>query len=268
MFLLLFCFVKQIKIFKIIDLKKNSVMLRIKESISEKEFIEKIVNVCITIGIYIFCFYLFISIHIFIGKHSYPNWITRNGFDNQSYFLLYLTSLYYLITTMTTVGYGDIVVVTFSETVFQIIVLSVGIFVYSWIVSNIGNYVKNESYASMIFNKDGTILEEIRISYPNMPFRLYKQILHHLNARKIRQKHCDSNLLINSLPYSLKNSILLAIYKQTINGLKIFKGCKNSDFIVRLLSLSTNSRISSLTVRIFTPYYIYIILYDWFYINF
>ena len=233
--LLIFCFVKQIKLFKIIDLKKNSIMFKINELISEREFTEKFFNSLINTSIIIFCFYSFISIHIFIGRHSYPNWIVRNGFQDQSNFLLYLTSFYYLITTMTTVGYGDIVVATFSETVFQIIVLSVGITVYSWIVSNIGTYVKNESYASMRFNKDGTILEEIRISHPNMPFKLYKQIFQHLNARKIRQKQCDSNLLINSLPYSLKNSILLTIYKQTINNLKIFRKCKNSDFILRLL---------------------------------
>ena len=234
--LLIFRFVKQIKIFKIIDLKKNSIMFKITEDISEKEIVERTVNSLITISICIFCFYSFISIHIFIGRHSYPNWITRNGFQDQSLSLLYLTSFYYLITTMTTVGYGDIVVVSLSEIIFQIIVLSVGITVYSWIVSNIGNYVKNESYASMRFNKDGNILEEIRISYPNMPFKLYNQIIHHLNARKIRQQQCDSNLLINSLPYSLKNSILLAIYKQTINNLKIFRNCKNSDFILRLLT--------------------------------
>jgi hypothetical protein len=236
MFLLIFCFVKQIKLFKIIDLKKNSIMYKIKESVSEKEFIEDVINSLVTIGVCIFCFYSFISIHIFIGRHSHPNWITKNGFENQSIPMLYLTSFYYLITTMTTVGYGDISCACISETIFQIVVLSVGITVYSWIVSNIGNYVKNENYASMQFNKDGEILEEIRISHPNMPFRLYKQILHHLNARKIRQKHCDSNLLINSLPYSLKNSVLLTMYKQTINNLKIFKGCKNSDFIVRILT--------------------------------
>ena len=229
-------FMKQIKLFKIIDLKKNSIMFKINEDISEKEVVERIVNSFITTVVCIFCFYSFISIHIFIGRHSYPNWIIRNGFQDKSLFELYLTSFYYLITTMTTVGYGDIVVVSFSELIFQIIILSVGITVYSWIVSNIGNYVKNESYASMRFNKDGNILEEIRISYPNMPFKLYKQIFHHLNARKIRQQQCDSNLLINSLPYSLKNSVLLAIYKQTINSLKIFKNCKNSDFILRLLT--------------------------------
>ena len=69
-----------------------------------------------------------------------------------------------------------------------------------------------------------------------MPFKLYKQIFQHLNARKIRQKQCDSNLLINSLPYSLKNSLLLTMYRHTIDNLKIFKGCKNSDFILRLLT--------------------------------
>ena len=236
MFLLLFCFVKQVKLFKIIDLKKNSIMFKINDIISDREFTENIFNFLINASIIVFCFYSFISIHIFIGRHSYPNWIMRNGFQDQSNLLLYLTSFYYLITTMTTVGYGDIVVASFTETVFQIIVLSVGITVYSWIVSNIGNYVKNESYASMRFNKDGTILEEIRISHPNMPFRLYKQIFQHLNARKIRQQQCDSNLLINSLPYSLKNSILLTIYKQTINNLKIFRKCNNSDFILRLLN--------------------------------
>ena len=88
----------------------------------------------------------------------------------------------------------------------------------------------------MQFDKDETILEEIRISHPNMSFKLYKQIYQHLHARKIRQKQYDSNLLINSLPYSLKNSVLLTIYKETINNLKIFRNCQNSDFIVRLLT--------------------------------
>ena len=236
MILLLLCFVKQMKLFKIIDIKNNSIMFVIKDIISENEIVEQIVILFITIGVCVSCFYSFISIHIFIGRHSYPNWIIKAGFQNQSHRMLYLISFYYLMTTMTTVGYGDIVGVSLSEIIFQIIVLSVGITIYSWVVSNIGNYVKNESYASMQFNKDETILEEIRISHPNMSFKLYKRIYQHLHARKIRQKQYDSNLLINSLPYSLKNTVLLTIYKETINNLKIFRKCQNSDFIVRLLT--------------------------------
>jgi len=236
MILLLLCFVKQVKLFKIIDIKNNAIMFVIKDIISENEIIEQIVILFITIGICISCFYSFISIHIFIGRHSYPNWIIKAGFQDQSHGMLYLISFYYLMTTMTTVGYGDIVGASLCEIIFQIIVLSVGITIYSWVVSNIGNYVKNESYASMQFNKDEAILEEIRISHPNMSFKLYRQIYQHLHARKITQKQYDSNLLINSLPYSLKNTVLLTIYKETINNLKIFRKCQNSDFIVRLLT--------------------------------
>ena len=66
---------------------------------------------------------------------------------------------------MTTERYGDFICISsFSEMIFEIILLSIGITAYSWIVSNIGNYVKNESYASMLFNKDEAILEDIRIS--------------------------------------------------------------------------------------------------------
>ena len=236
MILLLLCFVKQFKLFKIIEIKNNAIMYVIKDIIAENEIIEQIVVLLFTIGIWVSCFYSFISIHIFIGRHSYPNWIIKAGFQNQPHLMLYLISFYYLMTTMTTVGYGDIVGVSLSEIIFQITVLSVGITIYSWVVSNIGNYVKNESYASMQFNKDETILEEIRISHPNMSFKLYKHIYQHLHARKIRQQQYDSNLLINSLPYSLKNTVLLTIYKETINNLKIFRKCQNSDFIVRLLT--------------------------------
>jgi hypothetical protein len=77
---------------------------------------------------------------------------------------------------MTTVGYGDIVSSSFNEIIFQLILLSVGIIIYSFIVSSIGNYVKNENHASMKFDKDEAILEGIRISYPNMPFKLYNKI--------------------------------------------------------------------------------------------
>ena len=138
---------------------------------------------------------------------------------------------------MTTVGYGNIVCAfSLREYFFQLILLSVGISLYSWIVSNIGNYVKNESNASIRFNKDEAILEEIRILYPNMPFTLYKKIYHHLGLRKIRQRQCDSNLLINGLPHSLKNEILFSMHKLTIKNFKIFKGIQNTDFTIRLLT--------------------------------
>ena len=237
LFLILSCYIKVLKFFKIIDIKKNSVYNEIKQKISNNDNLEKLFSFIIYFCLCIFGFYFFISIHILIGRSSYPNWITNSGFQNENLFSLYLISFYYLITTMTTVGYGNIVCAsTFREYFFQLILLSAGITVYSWIVSNVGNYVKNESNASIRFNKDEAILEEIRILYPNMPFSLYKKIYHHLGLRKIRQRQCDSNILINSLPHSLKNQIIFAMHEQTIKNFKIFKGNQNTDFTIRLLT--------------------------------
>ena len=233
--LLLCCTLKQLKIFKILNIKKNAVYYKLKICISKYDFAEKILDFFIYLIVCVFAIYFFISVHIFIGKHSYPNWIIRAKFQDKELFSLYLISFYYLITTMTTVGYGDIVSSSFNEIIFQLILLSVGIIIYSFIVSSIGNYVKNENHASMKFDKDEAILEGIRISYPNMPFKLYNKIFHHLSARKISQLHCDYNILINSLPYSLKSQVLLAMHQQTIKNFKIFRGYKNTDFILRIL---------------------------------
>jgi voltage-gated potassium channel len=219
------------------DIKKNSVYNEFRQILTKYDLLESLYSFFLYFIFCVFGFYFFISIHIFIGQNSYPNWIIKYNSQNKNLSSLYLISLYYLITTMTTVGYGDIVCASsFREMVFQLILLSAGIAVYSWIVSNIGNYVKNENNASIKFDKDEAILEEIRILYPNMPFKLYKKIYHHLGLRRIRQKQCDSNLLINSLPHSLKNQLLMAIYGQTIKNFKIFRGTHNTDFTIRLLT--------------------------------
>ena len=252
MILILCCTLKQLKLFKILNIRKNSIYYETTKVVAKNDCLEKIFNFFINLIVYCFAFYFFVCVHIFIGKNSYPNWIIKSNSQDTNNYVLFLNSFYYLITTMTTVGYGDFTCCSsFSEMIFEIILLSIGITAYSWIVSNIGNYVKNESHASMLYNKDEAILEDIRISYPSMPFNLYKNIFRHLNARKITQKQCDSNLLIKSLPYSLKNKLLLTMHKQTIKNFKIFKGHQNTNFTLRLLKnlIPLYSKKNALLIR-------------------
>ena len=236
MLLIIFSSFKHLKFFKITNKKTNSIIFQLYELTNEKYLAEDILNIFITFLSTFYCFFTLISIHIFIANQNYPNWIESNNLMDKPILLLYLNSFYFITTTMTTVGYGDMIGNSLTETIFRIILLTVGISLYSWIVSNIGSYVDNESRISIRFNRDEAILEEIRISYPNMPYKLYNQILHHLELRKLRQKKLDLNLLINSLPYSLRNTILFAVHKQIITNFKIFKKCQNSDFINQLLT--------------------------------
>lgn len=171
-----------------------------------------------------------------MAKLSYPNWILSSKLQDKPFIEIYLASLYFILATMTSVGYGDIVCISKEETIYQIILLSIGIVAYSWIISTVGDYVKNESRATIKYNKDMMQLEEIRIAYPNMPFKLYNKIHQHLERLLKQQEKYDSNILINSLPYNLKNKLIFEIHKEVIKKFIFFNGCENSDFILKVIT--------------------------------
>ena len=227
---------KIIKIFKILDKKTNRGIKYFHEFISENYTLEKTMKMLLFFMLCALFFNIFICYHIFIGRQSYPNWILATNNQDKGFYNLYMISCYFLITTMTSVGYGDITCVSLGETIFQIIVLAIGVIAYSWVVSTIGNYVKNETKAAIKFNKDMDLLEEIRISYPKMSFKLYNKIQKHLETVSHQQERFDTNLLVNNLPYTLKNKLMFIIYENIIKKFNFFKECENSDFILRILT--------------------------------
>ena len=80
-----------------------------------------------------------------------------------------------------------------KERYFQIILLSISLVAYSWIISAVGDYVKNKSRARDNYNRDMTKLEEIRIAYPNMPFKLYNKIQRHIQRKFTHNKKYEFN---------------------------------------------------------------------------
>ena len=227
---------KIVKIMKSMAKKTNVVIYTLFESVSEKSWGEKYLNI---LYILLFCFLglnIFVCLHIFVGKQSYPNWIILTKKQNASFSSLYITSLYFLLVTFTTVGYGDIYCSCMTEYIFQIILLSVGIIAYSYLITIIGDYFKNETRAKIKHEQKLTLLEEIRIEYPKMPFKLYRTIHQHLESLSHQQKKCDFNILVNSLPYAIKNLLLFKVYDTPIKNFHFLKDCDNSDFISKVLT--------------------------------
>ena len=224
---------KSIKIFKMPATKKNQFIAFLTELASDES--SENVNLIIELFLVIFGLHILSCIHIFIGKHTYPGWIYANDFQNYSVLNLYMISVYYLITTMTTVGYGDISSDSFIEIIFRIILLAVGIICYSWLISNISNGINKQSYASINFSNECIILENIRLEHRDLPFKIYNEIKKHLEYKNFHQQIYDKNLLINSLPYSLKNNLIFSMYKLEIEKFIFFKGISNTNFISEVL---------------------------------
>ena len=227
---------KILKIMKIIENKKNRALDVFYEYISKNFYLEQKIQLLIFILECLLALHLFICFQIFLGYQNYPNWIIHSGMEDRSFLNIYITSFYYTITTMTTVGYGDITCVSFAERNFQIILLAIGIVAYSYIVTKISNSIKNENYIKIKLDKNKTILEEIRITYPLMPFNLYSKINKHLIKNSNNEKKNEINFLLNSLPDIIKGEVLFCVHNKYINSFKIFKGIQNSNFILSILS--------------------------------
>ena len=223
-----------LKFLKYIKIEKNNKFLENINEISSKSFTAEQILDSLKMFLFIFSIlHVLVCCHIFMGFHFYPSWLisVQDKFSIDNYTSIYITSFYFLITTLTTVGYGDIVCISMPERILKLIELSFGVILYSYIVSKLGDSVKVESYATMTFNNNSAILEDIRISYPKMPFKLYHKILHYLQSNVHQQKKNDINLLINSLPYVLKHTLLFVINKNHIDHFYFFKKCYNSNFI-------------------------------------
>ena len=232
---ILICF-KAIKIFKLNNSKNNRVIYFFNRKFAKNYYLERVYQITNFIVIIISVFNLFISFHIYMAQLSYPNWIFSSNLQDKSFIEIYLSSLYFIMATLTSVGYGDIVCISKEETCFQILLLSIGLVAYSWIISTVGDYVKNKSRATINFNRDMTKLEEIRIAYPNMPYKLYNKIQQHIQRLLTQSKKYEYNILVNSLPYYLQNSVLFQIHKNEIDKFTFFKDCDNSDFILKVLT--------------------------------
>ena len=229
----IFEIVKILKIIKIVDKKTN---LAINNII---KFLDKFP--CFENYEFLFEFFLSLSvihittcIHIFISRNSYPNWIISNNLIESSYISIYFTSFYFIITTLTTVGYGDITGKNIKETIFQIYLLIFGIVAYSWLISNLSNMILEKNKMTELFNEKVRILDNIRLQYNVMNEELYTKIYRYLEYTHFNYKK-NPKMIIDTLPYSLKKILLNEMYKPLINNFNFFKNFKNSSFILEIV---------------------------------
>ena len=177
---------------------------------------------------YTACFY------IFIGRNSYPNWIFKTQLDSETFINIYICAIYILTMAVTTVGYGDITCYSMNEIFFQLFILIIGIIGYSYVVSFVSNYIVKINEKSVEFEKKKEILDEIKLSHPNLPDELYDKIIRYLKFKNIKEKKLK-NIIFDCLPVGLKNNLITEMYKPIIQNFIFFKNFENTDFIVKVV---------------------------------
>ena len=148
----------------------------------------------------------------------------------------YINSLYWTLTTLTTIGYGDITPKTDPQKLFTMVIMIVGAGMYGYIIGNIANLLANIDYAKTVFTEK---MERINtfLKYRNLPASLQENIYQYYNYVWENKKGYDESEIMSELPASLRMKISLYLNAGIFEKIPLFAGASDSmiaDFVIRL----------------------------------
>jgi CRP-like cAMP-binding protein len=225
-------FFKLLKLFKVYysddeeteQENKSELMEKLSISAAEARIIKFSLSFVISV-------HIFSCVWIFVGMLDTPNWMIDTGVYSQGKFDIYVASVYFNLTTIFTIGYGDILAVSFIERIFNILIMAIGVCIYSFAVSSVSTLITSYDGVTQRYLKNLEILEEMSKKYP-IDGTLYLKVLKFINY-DFKFNKTDKYAFIGELPNKTRNDLLYDMYKNMISNFTFFKyGMKfnNEDF--------------------------------------
>ncbi len=172
-------------------------------------------------------------IFIYLGTIDNTNWITNYRLDNSKFLDIYFASLYFNHLTIFTIGYGDIVSKNSYERLYNILLMVFGVMLYSFVLSWISNVFIQENEKTKKYDLKRCYFNRISEKY-NISNDLYNKISTHLR-HEMKNFKTDREILYSELPNSLKNDLILNIFKKIRVSFNFLKFSSNTDFIINVL---------------------------------
>eukprot|EP00347_Sterkiella_histriomuscorum_P009438 403341214 len=169
-------------------------------------------------------------------------WVMQRGIEDQDDGYQYLTSVYWALQTITTVGYGDIPAKTQTEQILSIMWMVFGVGFYSFTIGNLSSVIASMDTKNSILKQKLTTLGDFskRIELPQHLEHRIKRFLEN-NNRDVTSLD-DQERLLAELPPSLKSEVVSHTHGNIIQGIKFFQD-KNPDFLWQVLPLLKNMKI-------------------------
>lgn len=153
--------------------------------------------------------------------------IVRGNPNNLSNPELYVESFYWTITTLTTIGYGDITPDGMGQTIFVIVIEIVGAGVYGLVVGNIANIIANIDVAKSQ-HKEKTEKINTFLKYKAIPNELRKKINNYYDYLWESRRGYNEASVLKELPGPLRTQVSIHIHKEIIEKVPIFAGASES----------------------------------------
>jgi hypothetical protein len=166
---------------------------------------------------------LFFVILIFVIHWMACGWIALSEIVSGSDPLTtYLRAIYWVVTTMTTVGYGDITPQSNFQVLYAILIMMIGVATYGYVVANLSSYFGNIDTARSEFSRKMAILNAFLV-YRDIPLELEKRIRSYYNYIWENRMDHDEDEVIRELPDSLKLDVKLFLRQPLISKVPMFQ---------------------------------------------
>ncbi|WOK98634.1 hypothetical protein Cni_G07346 [Canna indica] len=165
-------------------------------------------------------------------------------FHERSLWVRYVTSMYWSITTLSTVGYGDLHAANTGEMIFDIVYMLFNLGLTAYLIGNMTNLVvhgtsRTRKYATYIYTlmQRDTIQAATSFAQRNqIPRRLQEQMISHLSLKfRTDSEGLQQQETMEALPKAIRSSISHYLFYSLVQQVYLFRGVSH-DMLFQLVS--------------------------------